>query len=122
MLYTPAIWLAKAALLFQLIRIFTPAKSGPVYWACQTLIWGNLMFYVATFLTILLECHPIKEAWNPRAAGSCIDRNMILIVSGAVNAFVDLLNLLLPVWAIWQLQMAPRRKIGITAIFATGLL
>ena len=122
MLYTPAIWLAKAALLFQLIRIFTPAKSGPVYWACQTLIWGNLMFYVATFLTILLECHPIKEAWNPRAAGSCVDRNMILIVSGAVNAFVDLLNLLLPVWAIWQLQMAPRRKIGITAIFATGLL
>ncbi len=118
----PAIWLAKASLLFQLIRIFSPMKSGPVYWACHTLIWGNLVFYITILFTLIFECHPIDEVWNPYFAGHCMDRNLVLIVSGAVNVFSDLLNLLLPIWATWQLQMAPKRKAGITAIFAIGLL
>jgi len=97
-------------------------KSGFIYRACHFLIWGNLVFYVAILLTVLLECHPISEVWNLLYQGHCINRNMVLIVTGAVNAFSDLLNLLLPIWATWHLQMAPRRKLGITAIFATGLL
>lgn len=122
LLYTPAIWLAKASLLFQLIRIFAPMKSGPVYLACHTLIWGNLAFYISIFFSILFECHPIWEVWNPSYEGHCIDRNMVLVVSSAVNIVSDLLNLLLPFWATWHLQMAPKRKAGIVAVFATGLL
>lgn len=122
LLYTPAIWLAKASLLLQLIRIFTPMKSGFVYWACHTLIWGNLAFYISIFLSILFECYPIWEVWNPAYEGHCINRNLLLVVSNAVNILSDFLNLLLPIWATWHLQMASKRKAGITAIFATGLL
>lgn len=121
-LYIPAIWLAKSSLLFQLIRIFTPMKSGPVYWACHALIWGNLAFYVSILFVIIFECNPIYEVWNLFYEGHCINRNTVLVASSAVNIFSDLLNLLLPVWATWHLQMAPRRKAGITAIFATGIL
>ena len=121
-LYTPAIWLAKASLLFQLIRIFTPTRSGPIYLACHTLIWGNLAFYISIFFSIIFECHPIWEVWNPSYESHCINRNMLLVVSSAVNMFSDLLNLLLPIWATWHLQIAPKRKAGIIAIFATGLL
>lgn len=122
MLYTPGLWLAKASLIFQLIRIFTPMKSGAVYWACHTLIWANLAVYIAVFFTILFECHPIDATWSPFLAGDCINRNLVLVISAAVNVFSDLLNFLLPIWAIWHLQMAPKRKVGITAVFATGLL
>ena len=97
-------------------------KSGPIYWACQTLIWGNLIFYVATLFTIVFECYPVHEVWNPNYGGHCINRNTILIVSGAVNIFSDLSNLILPIWAILHLQMALKRKLGITAIFTTGIL
>ena len=100
-------------------------KTGAIYRACHTLIWVNLVFYIAILLAIIFECHPIEETWNPvtnSADDHCVNRFMILIVSAAVNVFFDLLNLLLPVWAIWQLQMASKRKAGITAIFATGLL
>ena len=121
-LYTPAIWLAKASVLFQLIRIFTPMKTGLVYWACHTLIWSNFAFYIATFLVVVFQCHPIDEAWNPNYEGHCLDRNTILVTSAAINVFSDLLNLLLPIWAIWHLQMSPKRKLGVTALFATGLL
>lgn len=121
--YIPAIWLAKSALLFQLINIFTPMKSGPVYWACHILIWGNLVFYIAILFTIVFECYPIHYVWDfLHYEGHCIDRNVVLVATGAVNVFSDLLNILLPAWATWHLQMAPKRKAGIIAIFATGIL
>lgn len=97
-------------------------KSGVVYWACHTLIWGNLAFYVAILFTIVFECHPIDEVWNVFYTDHCINRNTVLVVTGAVNVFSDLLNLLLPVWAIWHLQMAPKRKAGVVAVFGTGIL
>ena len=122
MLYSPCIWLAKASLIFQLIRIFTPMKSGAVYWACHALIWANLAVYIAVTFTVLFECHPIDATWNPFLASDCISRNVILVISAAVNVFSDLLNFLLPIWAIWHLQMAPERKLGLSAVFATGLL
>ena len=121
-LYIPTIWLAKASLIFQLIHIFTPMRSGPVYWACHALIWGNLTFYIAVLFTVIFECHPISEVWNLFYGDHCINRNTVLVASGAVNVFSDFLNLLLPIWATWHLQMAPKRKAGIVAIFAIGLL
>ena len=122
LLYVPAIWLAKSSLLFQLIRIFSPMKSGPIYWACHALMWGNLAFYTAILLTLIFECHPIREVWMVHYQGHCIDRNAAILGSGAVNVFSDLLNLMLPMWAVWRLQMATKRKFGIIAIFATGVM
>ena len=97
-------------------------KSGPVYWACHALIWGNLAFYVAILFTIVFECSPISEVWNLFYGDHCINRNVVLVATGAVNVFSDLLNLLLPVWATWHLQMASKRKVNIVAVFATGIL
>ena len=99
-------------------------KSGPVYWACHCLIWGNLAFYTGVVLSLIFECHPVQEVWNPFYAegGHCINRNLSLVVTGAVNVFSDLLNLLIPLWAIWHLQMAPKRKAGVMAIFTIGTM
>ncbi len=123
--YPPAIWLAKASLLFQLIGIFTPMKSGYVYWACHTLIWVNLVFYISVFFSIIFACHPVWEVWSlwkPFDKPHCSDRIGVLVASSAVNILSDLLNIILPMWATWHLQLAPKRKAGIVAIFATGLL
>ena len=123
--YPLAIWLAKASLLFQLSGIFTPMKSGYVYWACHTLIWVNLLFYISVFFSIVFACHPIEEVWSlgkPSDKSHCVSSIGLLVASSAVNILSDLLNLLLPMWATWHLQLAPKRKAGIIAIFATGLL
>ena len=124
-IYIPAIWLAKTSVLFQLIHIFTPMKSGIIYWACHTLIWGNLAFYVAIGFTVIFECHPIDEVWNPETFDSsnyCIKRNAVLVATSAINVFSDLMVLLLPIWATWHLQMGLKRKIGIAAVFTIGIL
>ena len=97
-------------------------KSGAVYWACHTLIWVNLAFYISVVFLLIFKCHPISEAWSGFRGSHCIHKTLALVFSAAVNVFSDLLNLLLPIWAIWHLQMAPRRKFGVTAVFATGFL
>ncbi|KAI9745628.1 MAG: hypothetical protein M1818_001162 [Claussenomyces sp. TS43310] len=125
LLYCPTIWLAKTALLLQLMRVFTTTAKGPIYWSIHGLIWANLLFYIACFFTVLLECIPQERTWNPLLKkGHCIDIEAALESTGAVNVFSDLLILLLPLWAIWRLQMAPQHKLkaGVLCIFMTGLL
>ena len=97
-------------------------KTGAVYYASHILIWGNLAFYTASFFAIMFECHPIEEVWNIFYGAHCVNRNLIAIVSGAVNVGSDFLSLILPIWAIWHLPMAPKRKAGLSAIFAIGIL
>ena len=121
-LYPPAIWLAKASLLFQFKRKLAPTKSGPVYWAYHILIWGNLAFYSSVFLATILECHPRHNKWIPSSKGCCVDSRMLLIVSDAINIPSDLMILLLPLWKMWDLRMTSKEKAATAAIFATGLL
>ena len=121
-LYPSAICLAKVSLLFQLIHIFAPTKSGPVYWAFHSLIWGNLAFYVSIFISMIFQCYRVWEGRSPTNKGHCAGSKTLLVVCGAVNVFSDLLIILLPVWNTWHLQMTPKRKAGVIAMFSTGFL
>ena len=120
MLYCPSVWFAKAAVLVQLMRIFTPNKSGPVYWTIHGLLWGNLALYIALFFAVAFECSPESKIWDPVQEGSCIGQRTILLVQGPVNTLSNLFILLLPIWAIWHLQMETKRKMGMIAVFAVG--
>ena len=121
-LYLPATWLAKASLLFQFIRVLTLTKSKPTYWACYVLIWSSLAFYVFVFFAIIFQCHPIWEFWKQYYEDQCINWKTLLVASSAINMVFDLLTLLLAISTTWQLQMTPKKKAGLFAIFATGLL
>lgn len=121
MLYCPFIWIAKAAVLIQLMRIFTPNKSGLVYWTIHALIWGNLALYTGLLFAIAFECSPEDKIWNPLiTSGTCLERNIIILVTGPVNTLSNLLILLLPIWAVWHLHLKLKYKVWIIAIFATG--
>ena len=121
-LYLPAIWLAKASLLFQLIRVLKPTKSKPTYWACYVLIWSSLAFSIFVLFAIIFQCHPIWELWKQSYIDQCISWKSLLIASSAINMVFDLLTLLLAMSTTWQLQLTPKKKAGLFAVFATGLL
>lgn len=80
------------------------------------------MFYVAIFFVVIFECSPREKIWNPTRPGTCIDINSVFITTGVWNVLSDLCILILPIRAIWLLQMATRQKWQISAVFATGLL
>ena len=103
--------------------IFTPSKSGVIYWAIHALIWGNLAAHGSAMIAFIVECIPEEKIWNPLYhGGHCINRIDVLVATGAINVASDILIFLLPLWAILQLHMAPKRKLGVTAVFATGVM
>ena len=94
-----------------------------MYRAIHFLIWGNLAFYVSTWLVIIFQCVPQKKIWYPEhKGGHCISFYVSAAASGSVNVVSDFLILLLPLVAIRRLRMAPKRKVGVSAVFATGFL
>ena len=106
----------------QVICIFAPTNRGLVYRITHTLIWLNVIFYVANVLTVIFQCSPISKAWDRSIAGKCINTNQNQIGTGTINVISDLLILFLPLWAIWHLQLPVQKKISVSSIFAVGIL
>jgi hypothetical protein len=115
-------WPAKAALLFQYQRFFAPIKTGAIYIIIQILIWVNLAFYFTQFFAILFECTPIAKIWQPSTNGTCVNLFLMLLCSVIFNLVSDVVIFILPIWAIWRLRLDLNRKLGISAIFLTGLV
>lgn len=105
------------------MRIFAPSKKGYIYWSVNVLNWGNLAFYASVWLALLFECIPHEKIWNYEyEGGRCININAAYLTSGIFNVVSDFLILLLPLLAIWRLRLALKRKVGVSAVFATGVL
>ncbi|KAI4184330.1 MAG: hypothetical protein LQ348_004563 [Seirophora lacunosa] len=116
--YCVVILLAKLPILLHYIRIFIPSRSGTIYLATQTLIWTNLFFYIAFAFAVIFQCTPRAKIWNHDVSGSCINVQALFLVGGSWNVLSDFAILILPVAPIWRLQVSPRKKIGISLVFA----
>jgi len=114
--------LTKLSILLQLLHIFAPAHQGAVYYLCHFLIWFNGLFYISTMFVGIFQCTPREKFWNPLLPGHCVNINTVNIVTATINAASDLVLLLLPIICVWQLQMSQRKKLGVSAVFATALL
>lgn len=121
-LYCPLIFLTKLSILLQYLRIFVPNHAGKLYYTVLLIIWLNLLFYTATTLVEIFTCMPRKKIWEPSTPGRCVNTGFLVITTGAINVISDFSILMLPLSSIWGLQMPKKRKIALSAVFATGLL
>ena len=80
------------------------------------------MFYLAFFLVSIFQCSPRIKIWTPEEPGRCLDVNALYLVSASFNVISDIAMLSVPIYLIWNLQMSAQRKVGTSAIFATGAL
>ena len=80
------------------------------------------LFYSVTLFVKVWECVPRARIWDKSIQGSCLDIPKILDISGSFNTVSDILILLIPVKAVWQLQMKKKKKAGIIAVFTVGLM
>ncbi|KAL8722274.1 MAG: hypothetical protein Q9225_001221, partial [Loekoesia sp. 1 TL-2023] len=122
--YLPTILAAKLTILFQLLRIFVPpiAKRGLIAFLAHTLIALNIVFYAANVLSSIFLCNPIEKAWNKFSPGTCVSANLNLVSTGSINVVSDVLILFLPLWSIWHLGMPIRERLGVSVVFAAGVL
>jgi hypothetical protein len=120
--YPPVMFAAKLAVLLQIKRIFTAHQKDFIYWSVQVLIVGNLLTYFACFVAFIFACWPREKIWNPHVPGRCISTNASILATSAINLVSDLTILLLPVHGVFRLRIPLKKKIGVSAIFATGAL
>ena len=68
------------------------------------------------------ECTPRERIWNKSIQGTCVNIPRLLNTSGMFNTISDVLILLVPIKAVWNLHMNKTRKIGVVLVFTVGLM
>ena len=82
----------------------------------------NAIVSLACFLSFIFTCWPRERIWNPMAPGRCMKTESFMLASVIANVISDVAILVLPLASVMSLQMPLKRKIGVSAIFATGIL
>ena len=81
-------------------------------------------FYIATTVAMFYFTTPrVGETWAERLVTKEFARSRNLpVVTSSFGVVIDLVILLLPMFAVVPLQLPTRRKIGLVCVFMTGLL
>ncbi len=123
--YAPTIFLVKAAILLQYLRLFAPSKSiNPFMWysARSIIVITGIYYTISTFLTIF-ACSPRDAIWNPLITDSkCLHNNTIVLITCLFNIISDIIILMLPARAVWKLRIPTSNKVKLVLLFAIGLL
>ncbi|KAF2185967.1 hypothetical protein K469DRAFT_152238 [Zopfia rhizophila CBS 207.26] len=70
----------------------------------------------------LFFCQPIAKYWDPSITyGSCTKNTKVWLSTAIINAVTDAFMVLLPIWMLWHIRIPRRQKIGLIAIFMTGV-
>ena len=120
MVYSFALLSTKLSIMLLIQRVFCSVQRDIAYWLTTFLMFANTAFYTAFLIVPAAQCHPRSKIWNMEEPGSCVDINKLYVASAVFNLLSDVAMLSVPIFMIWGLQMSIRRKIGVSAIFATG--
>ncbi|KAF2439073.1 hypothetical protein P171DRAFT_422654 [Karstenula rhodostoma CBS 690.94] len=119
--YTVCGGFAKATVFMQFKRIFTSPKiNDAVCWAITASLVVNALAYTAFLFLYIFTCRPREKIWDPSVPGRCMDSNHLNIAMGGLNSLSDVEAFLVPVWAVWKMQIEVRKKVSIMAVFAVG--
>ncbi|KAI1742252.1 hypothetical protein F4680DRAFT_44880 [Xylaria scruposa] len=122
-LYEAVILAIKPMILLEWIRIFASAGPRTAFnWTCYILGTINVLLYIGSILTDSVSCVPREYWWDRTIMGHCADTRNLPIVTGTLNAVIDLFILLLPQAIIWKLQMSPQRRLGVSLVFLVGII
>ena len=118
------VFVVKLSILLQYLSIFVPIrKINLVFVGCHLLLGATFVFYTIVIWIEIFLCNPREKWWNPLITGGhCFSESTVNISAAAFNTLSDFLLILLPQGIIWKLKMRWQRKVGVSAIFLTGLL
>ena len=81
-------------------------------------------FYISTTVAMLIFSSPRRgETWAEHLHTKDMRRSLTVpVVTSSFGVIIDLVILVLPMYAVMPLQLPTRRKIGVVCVFMTGLL
>ena len=80
-------------------------------------------YCVEIVLVVSFWCKPIAYSKDRTiAGGTCIDQLAYFRYNTIPNISIDVAMLILPLPLVWKLQTSTTQKLGLTAIFLTGVV
>ncbi|KAI2462845.1 hypothetical protein F4781DRAFT_438050 [Annulohypoxylon bovei var. microspora] len=120
--YGIAMCITKLTVLWYYRRIFSPSRQRPFDISIVCLIVILILFYGSTTIAKIWECIPRAKIWDhDNIQGSCISIAALLDTSGLFNTLTDVVILLLPVKAVWKMNLKLKKKMIVVGVFTFGL-
>lgn len=121
-IYSVTIFLVKAKIFLMLFHIFYLLR-----WMRYCVWFGIIfaaLFYSSGVIVPFIMCGPYRgRDWLEASQTTrCMRLENYGLATGVVNILSDFYLLIIPIPAIWSLQMPTRKKVGVCAMFMTGLL
>ncbi|KAI1468107.1 uncharacterized protein F4812DRAFT_391008 [Daldinia caldariorum] len=121
--YAIVLILLKTAILIDWVQMFIPRGTrGVFFWTCYGILLFNFLFYFSSEIAGNLSCIPFARIWDKTIPGKCFDRNPLDLTTASVNVVCDLFILIAPQKIIWGLHLTREKKIGVSIVYAIGLL
>jgi hypothetical protein len=117
----PAFWASKTAVLALYLRIFSVEKV--IRYTSYATIGVLFLIYWSLIPVAAVACTPRNgDPWLT-ALPKCSDQTKVYgPIHGASGTAADIFILLLPVPVLVKLRLPRGKKIGLVAVFATGIL
>ena len=123
--YGPFIWFIKLSLFVLYLEIF-----GLLKWLRYSAYAGMVVtgiFYLVSLILFSVMCAPRDgqsqfSYLSALASPRCTQSRGLVLAQGVVNIVSDLYLIILPLPAIWSLQMPLKRKLGVAAMICTGIV
>lgn len=104
-------------MLFQYFRIVPNDFHRITFWITLGVLIAYSLWTIASSIFI---CFPIAHFWDSSVPGSCLDKKALWFSNAAMNILLDVWVLLLPIPAIYKLQLPTRQKLAIMLVFVVG--
>lgn len=123
--YGPCIWFVKLSLFVLYVQVFRPLRWLR-YCAYAGVISTGLFYWVISTVYLAM-CVPRDgtselDYFMALASARCQNVAPLSIANGVVSLVSDLYLVILPLPAVWNLQMALHRKVALSAMFFTGAM
>ncbi|KAI9737217.1 MAG: hypothetical protein M1818_005749 [Claussenomyces sp. TS43310] len=120
-LFPLGVGLAKLSLCIVILRIFGVRSRMQV--AAYILMVCSVCWVIMALLISFLICRPLSHNWDPfTAKGSCGNQTAAYAAMGVVDIIVDIGIMVLPLPAVFSLQMPLANKFGVAALLLLGIL
>ncbi|KAL8927690.1 MAG: hypothetical protein Q9172_001250 [Xanthocarpia lactea] len=98
-LYAPIIFLVKAAILLQYLRLFAPSKTvnPSMFIGARVIIVVTGVYYIISTSITIWACSPREKIWNPLITeGHCLNDDIAVLFTCLFNIASDVAILVLP--------------------------
>ncbi|GKT48499.1 uncharacterized protein ColSpa_08680 [Colletotrichum spaethianum] len=119
LLYSPAAFFTKTALLLLTVRVFS--VDTVVARTLHGLLAFFLLCYVPAEIAKAAVCIPVQAFWDPSISNfKCIDQTKLFMYDTSISILSDLVILGVPIVLAWKLRVSTAKKVKIVALLGTG--